>query len=164
MQKRKLCGATTQKGGRCRNPGGPNTSGLCALHARIERRRDKAVAPRNESRPRIALTLSTTVAAIDGAVVDVPEAIARVIGIVEFVGNHWPQVHRLARHRVLKPKPNTEANLIKDCQRMIKSGTKDANLAARFERWFESLPSPVKVEIEIEFGDVRSIIGVLRSP
>ena len=164
MLKRKLCGATTNKGTRCRNPGSPNPPGRCAVHAKVQRVRDKAVAARSVSRPRITLTLSTTVAAIDGAVVDVPEAIAQVIGIVEFVGNHWPQVHRLARHRVLKPKPNTEANLIKDCQRMIKSGSKDANLAARFERWFESLPSPVKVVIETEFGDVRSIIGVLRVP
>jgi hypothetical protein len=125
--------------------------------------RDKTVVTPGETRPRIELTVATTVEVIGGAIVDVPEAIAQVIRTVEFVGSHWPQIHRLARHRVLKPKPNTDANLIKDCERMIKSGSKDANLVARFERWFESLPSPVKVEIEAEFGDIGSIMAILRS-
>jgi hypothetical protein len=163
MPKPKLCGATTQKGRHCRNPGNPNTSGLCAVHAKSQRERHTVVAALNESRPEKALTVTTTAVAIGGTAFSIRNAITRVIEIVEFVSSNWPQIPHLARHRVMKPKPNAAANLIKDCERMIESGQLDANLASRFERWFESLPSPVKVKTEIEFGDIRSIISVLRT-
>ena len=162
MPKRKLCGAPTLKGRGCRNPSNPNT-GVCALHATNQRRPTQAAVASTETLPRIDLTLTTTVEGIGETIVDIPEAIRKIIRIVEFVGNHWPQIHHLARHRVLKPKPNAAANLIKDCERMIESGHKDANLAARFERWFESLPITVKEETEIEFGDIRAIERVLRN-
>jgi hypothetical protein len=162
MPKPKQCGATTQKGRRCRNLGNPQTSGLCALHAKSQRLRDTAAVALNQTRPEKAITVTTTVEVLGGTIVDIPSAIIQVIEIVEFVGRNWPQIPHLARHRVLRPKPNAAANLIKDCERMIKSGEQDANLASRFERWFESLPTTVKVEAEIEFGDIRSTIRLLR--
>lgn len=161
MPKPKRCGATTQKGRRCRNPSDPKTPGLCALHAQSHGLPEK-VSAGNKTGTEKALTLSTTVEIIGGTIVSIPQLITEVVGIVEFVGSSWPQIPHLARHRVMKPKPNAAANLIKDCERMIKSGQIDANLASRFERWFESLPDAVKVETENQFGDIRSMIEALR--
>lgn len=112
--------------GRVRNPCDLNKSGLCALHGKSQRLRDKAVLAANDSRPGKALNVTTTAEVIGGTIVSIPTVIADVIRIVvEFVSSNWPQIPHLARHRLMKPKPNSAANLIRDCERMIKSGHRD---------------------------------------
>jgi len=159
MVKAKLCGATTKKGVRCKNPGKEETSGLCGVHSGDVK--PAVNAPREIQPTTTRFEKIERGFKVAGSVGSTGGGIYTLIKVIEYVGNHWPQIQHVFHyiHHIGRISSFSEVKV------MVERGTVSPyQLAHSFESWFYRLPKYVQDETQREFGDVRELIASVRGP
>lgn len=153
MSKAKLCGATTKRGSRCRNPAKAESDGLCYTHSRggLPTKVPAEVKPTSSRFERVE-----KVAKFGGTLIG---GIAGLIKIAEFVHAQWPHLDYL--FQIHSGRNVTQlGESIKD----FNVGKISASVFAyEADGWFGRLPPDVRREIENHFGDVKAIIVSVRA-